>query len=63
MFVPTKLWYKGNKNNIVLLITTAHHKLKMACMHTQEWQTMLYQICSTKNPFDLRCKSITYLFM
>ena len=25
----------------------------------QEWQSVLHQICSTKNPFDLRCESVT----
>ena len=25
----------------------------------QEWQTMLHQVCGTKNPFDLRCESVT----
>ena len=23
----------------------------------EDWQTVLHQICSTKNPFDLRCGS------
>lgn len=31
MYVPTKLWYKGNKINIVLSMTGARHKLEMAC--------------------------------
>ena len=26
----------------------------------QEWSTVLHQICSTKNPFDLRCESVAY---
>ena len=25
----------------------------------QDWQTVLHQNCSTKNPFDLRCESVT----
>ena len=25
----------------------------------QEWSTVLHQICSTKNPFDLRCEGVT----
>ena len=24
---------------------------------------MLHQICSTKNPFDLRCESVTYTYV
>ena len=28
----------------------------------QEWQTVLHQICSTTDPFDLRCESVTLSF-
>ena len=29
----------------------------------QEWQTVLYQICSTTDPFDLRCESVAYNYV
>ena len=28
----------------------------------QELQSVLHQICSTKNPFDLRCESVTFTY-
>ena len=29
----------------------------------QAWQIVLHQICSTTDPFDLRCESVTYKYI
>ena len=29
----------------------------------QEWQPALHQICSTTDPFDLRCESVTCIII
>ena len=39
----------------LLSVLTTHYYIP------QEWQTVLHQICSTTDPFDLRCESVTHI--
>ena len=66
-FIKGKGLFKECFKELSALLAVRHLDIALPSVLTtrycipQDWQTVLHQICSTKNPFDLRCESVTLI--